>query len=176
MSKEFTTRRRFLVATIAGSGAAACGLNLSLLRKASAWAETSENTSSGTAEALARMVRLYYPHDNVADDVYVQTVDSILSAAASDSQLQGLLDAASTALDGAGDQRFTDLGSEAQLAAMTSIQGEAFFTAIRFQVLARFYAHPAVWKAINYPGSSVEHGGYVDRGFADIDWLPEEGR
>jgi hypothetical protein len=84
MAKELTTRRRFLVATIAGSGVAACGLNLSLLRDASAWAEASEISSSGTAESLAGMVRLYYPHDNVADDVYMQTVDSIFSAAASD--------------------------------------------------------------------------------------------
>jgi hypothetical protein len=57
---------------------------------------------------------------------------------------------------------------------MTKLQDEGFFTAIKFQVLGRFYAHPKVWQAINYPGSSVEHGGYVERGFNEIDWLGED--
>ena len=176
MDSETTTRRRFIVAAIAASGAFASGLNLALLRNASAWADATDDGGAASAKSLARMVRLYYPHDNVADDVYVQTVDSILSAAASDPQLQQLIDVAYAALDSAGDHRFAELDVESQLAAMTKVQNEAFFTAIKFQVLARFYAHPEVWRAINYPGSSVEHGGYVDRGFDDIDWLPGGGR
>ena len=175
MSIDTTTRRRFLIAVIAGSGVMASGLNLALIRNASAWAGANDG-SAANGNILARMVRLYYPHENVADHVYVQTVDNILTAAASDSQLQQLLDDAYAALDGAGDQRFDELDAKAQLAAMTKVQDEAFFTAIKFQVLGRFYAHAEVWKAINYPGSSVEYGGYVERGFNDIDWLPEEGQ
>ena len=176
MDIEATTRRRFLVAAIAGSGAVASGLSLTLINTASAWAAALAGEAADNTEILARMVRLYYPHDSVADEVYAQTVDSILSAAASDVQLQQLLDGAYAALDAAGAGRFADADAAAQLAAMISLQDEAFFTAIKFQVLGRFYAHPEVWKAINYPGSSVEHGGYVDRGFDDIDWLPEQGR
>lgn len=171
-----TTRRRFLVATIAASGAAASGLNLALISNASAWAEATDDASSDTAISLARLARLYYPHDNVADEVYLQTVDSILSAAASDPQLQEFLDDAYAALDAAGDQPFATLDPASQLAAMTKLQNEPFFTAIKVQLLLRFYVNRDVWKAINYPGSSVEHGGYVDRGFNDIDWLPEDGR
>lgn len=171
MDTEMTTRRRFLVAAIAGSGALVCGFDFTLLRTASAWAEAPADDS---AKILARMARLYYPHDDVADAVYVQTVDGILSAAASDPQLQELLDGAYVALDRAGDHRFIELDANSQLAAMTKVQDEVFFTAIKFQVLARFYANSEVWKVINYPGSSVEYGGYVDRGFNDIDWLPEE--
>ena len=174
MDSETTTRRRFIVAAIAASGAVASGLNLALLRNASAWADATDDGGAESAKSLARMVRLYYPHDNVADEVYTQTADSILSAAASDPQLQQLLDTASAALDRVSDHRFAKMDAESQLAAMTSVQGEAFFTAIKFQVLGRFYANPEVWKALNYPGSSVEYGGYVERGFNDIDWLPEE--
>ena len=176
MSIETTTRRRFLVAVIVGSGAMASGLNLTLIRNASAWANSTDDGPASNENMLARMVRLYYPHENVADQVYLQTADNILTAAASDSQLQQVLDDAYAALDGAGDQPFVELDAQSQLAAMTKVQDEAFFTAIKFQVLARFYAHAEVWKAINYPGSSVEYGGYVERGFNDIDWLPEEGQ
>ena len=44
-----TTRRRFLVATIAASGAAASGLNLALISSATAWAEATDDASSDTA-------------------------------------------------------------------------------------------------------------------------------
>ena len=57
---------------------------------------------------------------------------------------------------------------------MKSVEKESFFESIRAGVRDRFYTHPKVWEHIGYPGSSVEFGGYVDRGFDDIDWLPEE--
>jgi hypothetical protein len=53
---------------------------------------------------------------------------------------------------------------------MQAVEGEAFFAAILGNVQARFYNHPKVWALINYP----QFGGYVDRGFDDIDWLPED--
>ena len=173
MSLESATRRRFLIAVIAASGAAASALNLTLIRDASAWAEAAAGTDPQSTDFLARLARLYYPHDYVADDVYRQTADSILSAASSDEQLKGLLNLAAAELDVAANQPFVELDPASQLAVMKKLQGEAFFTAIQFQIIPRFYAHPEVWKAINYPGSSVEHGGYVERGFDDIDWLPE---
>jgi hypothetical protein len=57
---------------------------------------------------------------------------------------------------------------------MSSLSERPFFEAIRSRVLGRLYTHPKVWEVIRYPGSSVEYGGYHDRGFDDIDWLPEE--
>jgi hypothetical protein len=39
----------------------------------------------------------------------------------------------------------------------------------------RLYDNAGLWKHIDYPGSSKEHGGYINRGFDDIDWLPEQG-
>jgi hypothetical protein len=65
-------------------------------------------------------------------------------------------------------------GEDAQIAAMKAVENEAFFAAIHGNVQARFYSHAKVWEHIKYPGSSVEFGGYVDRGFDDIDWLPED--
>ena len=66
------------------------------------------------------------------------------------------------------------LDEAVQVEALKSLQDEAFFGAILGQVLPRVYNHPLIWKHIGYPGSSVEYGGYKDRGFNDIDWLPGE--
>ena len=31
----------------------------------------------------------------------------------------------------------------------------------------------ALWPKFGYEGSSFEHGGYLHRGFNDLDWLPD---
>ena len=37
--------------------------------------------------------------------------------------------------------------------------------------VASLYNNPEVWPKFGYEGSSAEHGGYINRGFSDIDWL-----
>ena len=167
MAYEKTTRRRFLVATVSG------GLSLSLIRISSAWAQATQGQSLQLASTLGRMARLLYPHASVPDSVYAGVIDGIMAATAADPQLSATLDEAASQLDQARGVDFFQLVEASQLAVMTDFQQQPFFEAIRFQVLARLYSNPEVWKVINYPGPSVQLGGYVDRGFNDIDWLPE---
>jgi len=159
------SRRRFLVATIAYSGLLSAGAGGALFRASSAWAQSPDANSE-----LVRLARLLYPHDGVADDVYLEVIDRVLS----DSANAPIVDSAMTALDAAQAGDWFDLPVADQIAAMKSVEKESFFDAIRAGVRDRFYTHPKVWEHIGYPGSSVEFGGYVDRGFDDIDWLPEE--
>ena len=160
------SRRRFLVATIAYSGLISAGAGTALLRASAAWAQS---PADGAAD-LVHLARLLYPHDGVADDVYLEVIDGILSDSANDPILEGVM----TALNGVQSGNWFDLDAGDQIAAMKSVEKESFFEAIRAGVRDRFYTHPKVWEHIGYPGSSVEFGGYVDRGFDDIDWLPEE--
>lgn len=159
------SRRRFLVATIAYSGLISAGTGTALFRAGAAWAQSPDENAE-----LVRLARLLYPHDGVADDVYIEVIEGILSDPAIDS----VLDSAMTALNAAQSGDWFDLDPSDQVAAMKSVEKESFFEAIRTGVRDRFYTHPKVWEHIGYPGSSVEFGGYVDRGFDDIDWLPEE--
>jgi hypothetical protein len=166
MTQGNNSRRRFLVATIAYSGLISAGAGTALFRAGAAWAQSSEK---GAAE-LVRLARLLYPHDGVADDVYLEVIEGVLS----DSTNDPIIDSAMTALNAAQSSDWFELDTDAQVAAMKSVETESFFEAIRVGVRDRFYTHPKVWEHIGYPGSSVEFGGYVDRGFDDIDWLPEE--
>jgi hypothetical protein len=168
MVNDKTTRRRFLVAVISG------GLSLPLIRISSAWAQATPEQSPQLASTLGRMARLLYPHASVPDNVYAEVVDGIMAAVADDPQMSANLDEAASQLDQARGTDFFQLDEASQLAVMTDLQQQPFFEAIRFQVLARLYSNPEVWKVINYPGPSVQLGGYVDRGFNDIDWLPED--
>ncbi len=83
-----------------------------------------------------------------------------------------MLNQAVTALNATQSSSWFEIGADDQIMAMKVVENEPFFAAIQSAVMARFYNHPKVWEHIGYPGSSVEYGGYVDRGFDDIDWLP----
>ena len=168
MIRGETSRRRFLVAVMAHSGLLASGMGVALLRASAVWAQS----STGKAGELARMARLLFPHDGVADEVYAEVIDSILSDVANDASMTDTLKVAVTALNTAQSGDWVTASAGDQIAAMQAVENEAFFGAILGSVRVRFYTHPKVWEHIGYPGSSVEHGGYVDRGFDDIDWLP----
>ncbi len=170
MNHGDATRRSFLIATIAYSGLISTGMGAALLRAGSAWAQSSD----GTAGDLTRMARLLFPHDGIDDAVYAEVIDSILTDSANDAAMLNMLNEAVAALNAAQNGDWFEAGADEQIAAMQAVEGEAFFAAILGNVQARFYNHPKVWKLISYPGSSVEFGGYVDRGFDDIDWLPED--
>ena len=170
MDHDEASRRRFLVAAITCSGLISTGMGAGLLRASNAWAKSAD----GNFDELTRMARLLYPLDGIADDVYTEVIDSILSDALNDVSTKKMLDEAVTALNNAMDGDWFEASANDQIAVMKEVEGRSFFVVIRDGVQARFYTHPKVWEHIGYPGSSVEYGGYVDRGFDDIDWLPED--
>jgi len=145
-------------------------MGAALLRASTAWAQS----ANGNADELTRIARLLYPHDGIADAVYVEVIDSILSDSVNDVSLKEILNQAVTALNAAQNGNWFEIGADDQIKAMRVVQNEPFFAAIQGGVRVRFYNHPKVWEHIGYPGSSVEFGGYADRGFDDIDWLPED--
>jgi hypothetical protein len=51
-----------------------------------------------------------------------------------------------------------------------------FFQTVRGTMVSApgLYNQPVVWKQFGYEGSSWQFGGYLNRGFNDISWLPKE--
>jgi hypothetical protein len=174
MPSETTTRRKFLLAAITTSTAMSCGFNLSVIRSGVAWAEASPDMSPESIKSLMLMARSLFPHAGLADNVYAEIVDGMLSASADDPALDSVLGQAVSALDAASDKDFFELTEQSQLQVMNSLSESEFFEAIVNQVRLRLYSHSKLWAVIGYPGSSVEYGGYLERGFNDIDWLPED--
>jgi hypothetical protein len=39
-------------------------------------------------------------------------------------------------------------------------------------MMLTLYNNPDVWPKFGYEGASADKGGYINRGFNDIDWLP----
>jgi hypothetical protein len=172
MNDTQATRRRFLVAALTFSGVASSSLGLSLLHYSIAWAESADN-ADGLA-AMGRLAQLLFPHPGLDDSVYGSVIGEVLAITAADPATAGLLGIAEEALNAQQDQAWADVPEAEQLAALTKVQNEAFIIGIRELVRFRLYDNPGLWKHLNYPGSSKEFGGYINRGFNDIDWLPEE--
>lgn len=164
MRETSTTRRRFMVAALALAGVS---LSPAALRQSRVWAQ-----SGGRPDAtMIRIARSLAPHDALSDDDYADVLNVALDAMAG--SLDDQLGAAETALDDASGGDFMSADTETQLAALTSIQGAAFFPGILWAVKTFLYSHPAGWRALDYEGPSWQQGGYMNRGAGEIDWLPE---
>ena len=168
-------KRRFLVACAALSGLVATPLGPAVFRASRAWAQAGDVLDPAVGEAMVRMARLLYPHDAVADEVYADVLDQALTSAANDVSVQEHLVQAHAALDGHQEADFLDLGEEAQIAVMRALEDNDFFRAIQVAVRSNIYRHPRVWEQLGYDGPSWAHGGFLNRGAGDIDWLDDIG-
>ena len=123
-------------------------------------------------ETLTAMARVLYPHDFLDDSPYRQVVDIV--AGESDSAQRTLLAEGVAVLDGASDRPFLALAGGERLAAVQAIERTPFFETMRAATARHLYSNPAVWHHFGYEGPSHHRGGYIDRGFDDIDWISEE--
>jgi hypothetical protein len=169
MSEKPTSRRRFIVAALTFSTVSALVPGQSWLRSSAAWAESVDPAET---DAMARMARLLFPHDGMPDRIYADVISKVFDNFAGDSATENLLTTAVQALDAQGGSPWFDLPEENQVAAIMAVQDQPFFASILASVRGAFYYEPSVWRYLDYPGSSKQHGGYKDRGFDDIDWLP----
>ena len=176
MDQNRLTRRRFIVAVIALSGASGSAIRPGLFSVSQAWAESGSALEDSVRQAMVRMARLLFPHDALSDEIYAQVLDQALSDAAASAAFAQSLEAAAAALDRQAGASWLELDVEAQLDAMRSVEGEPHFVAIQNHVRAGIYNGAAFWEHVGYPGPSKGFGGYLHRGAGDIDWLPEDGQ
>jgi hypothetical protein len=122
---------------------------------------------------LALMVRTMFPHANFPDGPYERTAAAIVEAAQTDVRTRAQLEQGMRELDVAGGAPFAQLEPDAAPEVLRGISGTAFFEAVRSKTILTLYDDPEVWSLLGYEGPSFEHGGYLQRGFDDLDWLPD---
>jgi hypothetical protein len=173
MDQNRLTRRRFVVAVIALSGAAVA-LEPNLFSLSQAWAESPDPVDEVVRMTMVRMARLLYPHEKLSDEVYADVLDQALSDTATSALFARQLEEANTGLAERSAGAWLGLDVAAQIEAMRGIEAEPYFAAIQNNVRAGIYNGSAFWKHVGYPGPSKNFGGYLHRGAGEIDWLPEE--
>lgn len=134
--------------------------------------ETAGVLTEQEAELLERFVYLLFPHDNISKRPYSTVVHGIQGQ----TNAQRILDqlrAGIKALNEARGTRWLTLPEQDQIAVMKALEHEPFFKMLYNQSMVELYQNRELWNAIGYQGSSVEYGGYLHRGFDDINWLSE---
>jgi len=121
-----------------------------------------------TITAAARAI---YPHDALPDDVYARVGEKLAEAAREDPGTERTIEDGVSALNGG--RPFADLPADEQLEALKAIEGSDFFELVRSTAVVEVYSDQRTWQLVGYEGSSFDKGGYLDRGFNDLDWLPD---
>ena len=122
------------------------------------------------AKILLSVTRTLFPHDMLGDRFYWPIVSSI-DVAMSDQANERAVTTGLAAL-GAG---FSELDQAGREVALGKLEGSPFFSLAYTETINGLYTNKELWKLFGYEGSSVEHGGYINRGFDKIDWLPKDG-
>jgi hypothetical protein len=66
-----------------------------------------------------------------------------------------------------------ELSADEQFEPRKGIEGSDFFELVRSTAVAEVYSDQRTWQLVGYEGPSVDKGGYINRGFNDLDWLPD---
>ena len=169
MSTTMMDRRAFLAASSAGAIAVAVGGNL-VIGGNGAWAMSTKALTGDEAAMLVRMARATYPHAMLDDAIYGKVVYSLDEKAVADPALLRSLQEGAATLKS---KKFDTLDEAGQEAVLKGIETSAPFQAVRGECVTGIYNNPDVWKVLGYEGPSAELGGYINRGFSDIDWLQD---
>lgn len=137
------------------------------------WVATLEAFDAHVAETLVAAARTLYPHDSLPDSVYRRTIFQFdRMAAMAPAAAQSFAEFVDL-VDGATPLTFRELSESYRLAALRGIEETTAFRLVQRSTVRFLYDDVEVWQAFGYEGASVHLGGYVNRGFNDLDWLPD---
>lgn len=111
-------------------------------------------------KVLDRLAYALFPHPPVAKEVYAGLAAGFVDASRESAErLAGSLPSQDELADWIG----AHLGNPDLLG-------------FRFAIMSGLYNDLSVTSQFGYQGPSLEQGGYLQRGFDDLDWLPEPAR
>ncbi len=188
------TRRGFLKSGgLAAIGVTVVSGSTLLLSPRDALAQSFTTLGPDVGKTLLRMARDIYPHDKLSEKYYLEAVAPYEAAAAKaaeqkveaaapdataakNAELKKLITDGVAGLNAAANKRFAkdyaDIPSEEdRVALLKEMESSPFFQKIRGDLVTGLYNNKAVWPLLGYEGSSWEQGGYINRGFNDINWI-----
>ncbi len=124
-------------------------------------------------QVLIRALQAAYPHANVPRGPYERTADKLIADAAGSAYNQAILQQGLSDLDALADGDFVGVSNAEGYKILKRIEATPFFGYVRRFTTVALYDDPETWAALGYEGSSFDKGGYLGRGFNDLDWLPE---
>ena len=169
------SRRDLLKKSVAVSASLVVGSGF-LASSNAAWAMEVKALTPDTMATLVQMARDIYPHDRFGDELYAAAVKSHDAKSADDPEYERMINVGTTVLNKLANQQghdtYISIGWEAdRLKILKSMQNNDFFQTIRGGLVVGLYNQQEVWNKLGYEGASFDKGGYINRGFDDINWL-----
>jgi hypothetical protein len=131
-----------------------------------AWAAGYE-ISQPDADTLLAIIRTLCPHDTLPDRIYRRAVLHIARLGAAEK-----LSPFCQTVNSAWPIPFAELAETYRVQILKSLESTPAFTVIQRLAVRYLYDDVELWAAFGYEGASVHLGGYLKRGFDDLDWLP----
>ena len=151
-------------------GAVASTVYTSLWSINIAKAKISAGSNKEDKDLLIKMVRTLYPHDRFPQGPYVRTTEDVIKKGNSSPEKAIMLQ---KGIDQLKNANFAKLNFEKSTKFLTNMGRTEFFEHVRGTSTVTLYNDKEVWKLLGYEGYSSDQGGYINRGFNDLDWLPE---
>ena len=174
--KRALDRRQFL----AGSGASAVALmtvsGTAVIHTSEAWGLEANGITAEQMRTIIKMARDIFPHDQLADKFYAIACKPYGEKAAADPALKAVIDAGVLRINDAAKAAhkvpYASVGWEAErVALLKKVADGALFKKLRGDLVVSLYNQKDVWPLFGYEGESASKGGYIARGFNDINWL-----
>jgi hypothetical protein len=170
------SRRVFLARGAATIAVAAITGKTLLADSPPAGAAESAGLTAEQSRTLLRFTRDLFPHDRLPDSAYEKAIAPLVAEAAINPSTKQLLaggiarlDASTKASSG---KPYAEVADEsARVAAIKKIESGAFFAKVYGDTITPLYNQPDMWAKFGYQGPSSALGGYLHRGFNDLDWL-----
>lgn len=125
------------------------------------------------AHTLVSAARTLYPHEGLPERIYRRVIvqfDRMASASPVAAQMMAqFVDLADEAMP----LPFAELSEGYRVEVLKSLEATPAFRLVQRSTVRFLYDDIEVWQAFGYEGASVHLGGYVTRGFDDLDWLPD---
>ena len=173
MTDQTVSRRKFLKSgsgMAAGAAVGVGGLSAALSPR-EAWAAGLSSFNAAQGNRLLSVARAIFPHNNMADDYYMALINDLDADAKGNADNAKMMQEGLAALDSATGVPWENLSAGGQLNVLKSMQDTPFFQAVRGKGVVSMYNNDLSWRHFGYEGSSFEKGGYIDRGFNDLNWL-----
>jgi hypothetical protein len=165
------TRRQLLSRSLSAAGALAITGTGFIAAPNAAWALEVTVITPEQMATLLQMARDIYPHDQVPDRFYAAAVKGY-DAEDHKAMVEEGVAALDAAAQAAGFATYAAAGwEEDRVKLLQAMETTPFFQTIRAGLVTGLYNQKEVWPIFGYQGESYSQGGYIERGFNDIDWL-----
>ncbi len=167
------SRRRFLQTS---SAAALVIVGGALINQQEAWGLETKALKPESMQTLIQMARDIFPHDRFADKIYAVAVKGYDDAAVDDEALKGIIEDGISELNQLAnngfDADYINVGWESDRnALLKQVESGPLFQKLRGDLVVSIYNNHDVWAMLGYEGESFSKGGYIERGFNDLEWL-----